>query len=334
MKMKTAGANLILILAAFIWGSAFVAQNRAGDILGAFSINFARNIVGGIVLIPVYLFFSRKERKKSSQNTNINEDFCSLEQKSTSTPHSALRIPHLSFLSSKTKNSLIGGAFCGLALFAASAFQQLGINIGKDEGKAGFITVMYVVIVPLIGLIFKKRVSLFTWIAVALAPVGLYFLCIEKGFSLAYADILLLVCAFIFSIHISVIDHFSPKADGVLMSSVQFFVAGILSLVCMLIFEAEYIVSIPSAGIEILYLGIMSSGVAYTLQIIAQKNTNPTVASILLSLESVFAMICGAVFSHTMPEPKKIIGAAIIFAAVILAQMPSKMHNAKCKMQN
>ncbi|MBQ3184174.1 MAG: DMT family transporter [Clostridia bacterium] len=301
MKMKSFGANLILILAAFIWGSAFVAQNSAGDILGAFSINFARNVVGSAVLIPVYFFFSRKEDKK--------------------TPEYKL----------KMKNTFIGGLFCGLALFAASAFQQLGINIGKDEGKAGFITVMYVVIVPLIGLIFKKRVSALTWLAVAIAPVGLYFLCIEKGFSLAYADILLLICAFIFSIHISVIDHFSPKADGVLMSCVQFFVAGVLSLVCMLVFEAEYIRVIPSAWIEILYLGIMSSGVAYTLQIIGQKNTNPTVASILLSLESVFAMICGAIFSQTMPDSKKILGAVIIFAAVILAQMPAKVQSAKCK---
>ena len=216
-----------------------------------------------------------------------------------------------------------------MALFAASAFQQMGINLGKDEGKAGFITVMYVVIVPVIGLFFKKKVGLPTWLAVAIAPIGLYFLCIENGFTLAYADILLLICAFIFSIHISVIDHFSPKADGVLMSSVQFFTAGMLSFVCMLIFEAEYIVVIPSAWIEILYLGIMSSGVAYTLQIIGQKNTNPTVASILLSLESVFAMICGAVFSGTMPDTKKILGAVIIFVAVILAQLPSKRMQSK-----
>ena len=327
MKLKSFGANLILILAAFIWGSAFVAQNSAGDILGAFSINFARNIVGGLVLIPVYFFFSRKKRR----NNNTDEDFCPTEQKSSSIPHSALRSPHLSFLSAKTKNSIVGGLFCGLALFAASAFQQMGINLGKDEGKAGFITVMYVVLVPLIGLIFKKKVGFLTWIAVALAPVGLYFLCIEKGFSLAYADILLLICALIFSVHITVIDHFSPKADGVLMSCIQFFTAGILSFVCMLIFEAEYIVAIPVAWVEILYLGIMSSGVAYTLQIIGQKKTNPTVASILLSLESVFAMICGAVFSQTMPESKKILGAAIIFVAVILAQMPTKIQNTKFK---
>ncbi len=298
MKLKSFGANLILILAAFIWGSAFVAQNRAGDVLGAFSINFTRNMVGSAVLVPVYLFFSRKENKKSAE------------------------------YQFKLKNTVTGGIFCGIALFAASAFQQMGINMGKDEGKAGFITVMYVVLVPLIGLIFKKRVGLLTWVAVALAPVGLYFLCIERGFTLASADILLLICALIFSVHIMTIDHFSPKADGVLMSCIQFFVAGILSLVCMLIFEIEYIPAIPSAWGSILYLGIMSSGVAYTLQIIGQKNTNPTVASILLSLESVFAMICGAVFSQTMPDGKKILGAAIIFAAVILAQMPTKKSGA------
>lgn len=294
MKIKSLGANLILILAAFIWGSAFVAQNRAGDVLGTFSINFARNIVGGLVLIPVYLFFSKNENKKT---------------------------PEYKF---KMKNTIVGGVFCGLALFAASAFQQMGINLGKDEGKAGFITVMYVVLVPLIGLIFKKKVGFLTWVAVALAPVGLYFLCIENSFSLQSADILLLICAFIFSLHIMTIDRFSPKADGVLMSCIQFFVAGILSFVCMLIFEREYISLIPSAWGEILYLGIMSSGVAYTLQIIGQKKTNPTVASIILSLESVFAMLCGAIFSGTIPESKKILGAAIIFAAVILAQLPSK----------
>lgn len=301
MKYKTFGANLILILAAFIWGSAFVAQNSVGDILGTFSINFSRNIVGGAVLIPIYFFFSRNEEKKTFE------------------------------YKSKMKNTFFGGVFCGLALFAASAFQQMGINLGKDEGKAGFITVMYVVIVPLIGLLFKKRVGFLTWIAVALAPVGLYFLCMEKGFSLASADILLLICALIFSVHIMTIDHFSPKADGVLMSCIQFFVAGALSFVCMLIFEGKYITAIPSAWIEILYLGIMSSGVAYTLQIIGQKNTNPTVASILLSLESVFAMICGSIFSGTIPEQRKIVGAVIIFVAVILAQLPTKrISNSEC----
>ena len=289
MKLKSLGANLMLILTAFIWGSAFVAQNSAGNIIrGTFSINFSRYLVGAAALIPVYLIFGEKGDKQ------------------------------------RTKNSVIGGIFCGFALFAASAFQQLGIIYGKDEGKAGFITVMYVVIVPLIGLFFKKRIGRLTWIAVALAPIGLYFLCIEGSLIPQTADIFLLICAVIFSVHIMVIDRFSPNADGILMSCVQFSTVSALSLVCMLIFEQQHIAAIPSAWLEILYLGIMSSGVGYTLQIIAQKHTNPTVASLLMSLESVFAMVCGAIFSQTVPQGRKILGAAIIFAAVVLTQLPQR----------
>lgn len=299
MKLKTVGANLTLILVAFIWGSAFVAQNSAGNTLGTFSINFSRYIVAGTALIPIYFIFSKKETKSIPEYRK------------------------------KFKTSIKGGLFCGIALFAASAFQQLGIIYGKDEGKAGFITVMYVVIVPLIGLFFKKKVTPLTWIAVALSPVGLYFLCMESSLIPQTSDIILFICALIFSVHIMVIDHFSPKADGVLMSCVQFFTASILSFVCMVVFEAEYITAIPSCYLEILYLGIMSSGVAYTLQIIAQKNTTPTVASILMSLESVFAMVCGAIFAQTMPEDKKILGAFIIFVAVILTQIPTKTQKSE-----
>ncbi len=294
MKFKTIGANLMLIFTALIWGSAFVAQNSAGNILGTFSINFSRYLVGAVALIPLFLFFNAKEDKQD-----------------------------ISAYKTKITKSITGGIFCGLALFAASAFQQLGIIYGKDEGKAGFITVMYVIIVPIIGLFFKKRIGVLTWIAVALAPIGLYFLCMENTLIPATADIILFICAVIFSIHIMVIDRFSPGANGILMSCVQFFVVAILSGICMLIFEASYITLIPNAAIEILYLGIMSSGVGYTLQIIAQKHTNPTVASLLMSLESVFAMMCGAIYSQQIPGMRKILGAVIIFIAVILAQLPS-----------
>ena len=293
-KLRTLGANFMLILTALIWGSAFVAQNSAGNILGTFSINFSRYLVGGIALIPLFLFFNAKEDKKD-----------------------------LPAYKSKIKNSVIGGIFCGLALFAASAFQQLGIIYGKDEGKAGFITVMYVVIVPVIGLFFRKKIGVLTWVAVLLSPVGLYLLCMENSLIPEKADILLFICAVIFSIHITVIDRFSPGANGVLMSCVQFFVVAVLSFICMIIFEPSYIVSISEAIPEILYLGLMSSGVGYTLQIIAQKYTNPTVASLLMSLESVFAMVCGAIYSQQIPGERKITGAVIIFIAVVLAQLPS-----------
>lgn len=293
-RMKTLRANFLLLVAAVIWGSAFVAQDNAGEILGTFSINFSRYLVGGTVLIPLFLYINYKEGNKEPEKKKY-----------------------------KLRTSLIGGIFCGFALFAASALQQFGINAGADPGKAGFITVMYIIIVPLFGLFLKKKVGLFCWIAVAIAPFGLYFLCMEGFVMPATSDIILLGCALVFSIHILVIDRFSPNANGVLMSSVQFFTVAVLSFVCMLIFEREYIPHIFEAAKDIVYLGVMSSGVAYTLQIIGQKNTSPTVASLIMSLESVFAMVFGALVVMEIPSGRKIFGAALIFTAVILAQLPS-----------
>lgn len=292
-KLKTLRANTLLILAAVIWGCAFVFQDRAGSFLGTFSINFSRYLVGSIALIPLFFIFDRKNDKTE-----------------------------LHLYKQKIKYSVIGGIFCGFALFAASAFQQFGISAGADPGKAGFITVMYVIIVPILGLFLKKKVGLLAWIAVIIAPIGLYFLCLDGTLKPAVSDILVFICAIIFSFHILVIDHFSPKADGVLMSGIQFFVVAVLSFICVLIFEREYLTLIPKAWLDILYLGLMSSGLGYTFQIIAQKDTNPTVASLLMSLESVFAMLFGAIYLQEIPAPRKIFGASIIFIAVILAQLP------------
>ncbi|MBE6572891.1 MAG: DMT family transporter [Ruminococcaceae bacterium] len=292
--MKTFRANFLLLITAIIWGSAFVAQDNAGEVLGAFSINFSRYLVGGIVLIPLFLYINFKEGNNNPKKKK-----------------------------GKLRTSFIGGIFCGCALFVASALQQFGINAGADPGKAGFITVMYIVIVPLFGLFLKKKVGLFCWIAVAIAPFGLYFLCMDGFVMPAASDLILLACAVVFSVHILVIDKFSPNANGVLMSSIQFLTVAVLSFICMIVFEQEYIPEIPKASKDIAYLGIMSSGVAYTLQIIGQKNTSPTVASLIMSLESVFAMVFGALVVMEMPSGRKILGATIIFAAVILAQLPS-----------
>ena len=292
-KLKTLRANTLLVLAAVIWGSAFVFQDRAGAYLGTFSINFSRYLVGSIALIPLFFVLDRKNDKTD-----------------------------ITLYKNKIKCSIIGGIFCGFALFAASAFQQFGISAGADPGKAGFITVMYVIIVPILGLFLKKKVGILAWLAVALAPIGLYFLCLEDSLKPATSDILVFICAIIFSLHILIIDHFSPNTDGVLMSGVQFSVVSILSLICVFIFERSNIPLIPKAWLDILYLGIMSSGLGYTFQIIAQKDTNPTVASLLMSLESVFAMFFGAIYVHEIPAPRKLIGAVIIFTAVVLAQLP------------
>lgn len=292
-KLKTFKANTLLVLAAVIWGCAFVFQDKAGAILGTFTINFSRYLVGSIALIPLFFIFDKNNDKSD-----------------------------IKVYTKQIKSSVIGGIFCGLALFVASAFQQFGISAGADPGKAGFITVMYVILVPLFGLFLKKRVGLLAWIAVAIAPIGLYFLCLEGTLKPAVSDILVFICAIIFTFHILIIDHFSPNANGILMSGVQFATVAVLSFICVLIFEREYITQIPKAWVDILYLGVMSSGLGYTFQIIAQKDTNPTVASLLMSLESVFAMFFGAIYLQEIPSSRKLFGAAIIFIAVILAQLP------------
>lgn len=293
VNLKSLTANILLLFAAMIWGSAFIAQDKAGETLGVFSVNFSRFIIGAVILIPMFIITIFKDKKNGVPSINL-----------------------------KIKSSVIGGFFCGLALFCAAALQQLGISSGTDAGNAGFITVMYVVIVPILGLPLKKRVGPLAWMGVFIAPVGLYFLCIKDNLSFALNDIIICLSAIVFAFHILTVDHFSPKAYGVLLSSVQFFTVAILSFICMLIFEPGSIAAIPTAYSSILYLGIMSCGVAYTLQVVAQKNTNPTLASLLMSLESVFAMIFGALILNQIPNNREIFGAALIFFAVILAQIP------------
>ena len=212
---------------------------------------------------------------------------------------------------------------CGIALFAASNFQQFGIKY-TTVGKAGFITACYIVIVPIIGLFLKKKCSPFIWTAVVMALIGLYLLCITDGFSIGLGDVLVLVCAFLFSLHILVIDYFSPKADGVKLSCIQFLVCGILSMIPALVLEHPQISSILTAWLPILYAGIMSCGVAYTLQIVGQKNVNPTVASLILSLESCISVLAGWVILGQKLSAKELLGCVIMFAAIILAQLPEK----------
>ncbi|WP_312352791.1 DMT family transporter, partial [Aminipila sp.] len=191
-------------------------------------------------------------------------------------------------------------------------------------GKGGFITSLYIVIVPILGLFLKKKVRPVIWCCVAVAAVGLYMLCIKNGFSIGMGDLLILLCAFGFSIHILVIDYFSPKTDGVKMSCIQFFIVSILSGIVMFAIETPTIANILTSWMPILYSGVLSSGVAYTLQIVAQKDTDPTVASLLLSLESVFAVLSGMVILHEVLSGREIFGCVLMFAAIIVAQLPSK----------
>ena len=300
--------SLFLLLAAIIWGIAFVAQSVGMEYVDGFTFNAVRSLIGSIVLVPLILISGHK----SSTDTAATE--ASSRVSSSDGTVSNIR---------KRKDLIIGGISCGICLCLASNFQQFGIKY-TTVGKAGFITACYIVIVPIIGLFLGKKCSKFIWAAVAMALIGLYLLCITDGFSIGKGDLLVLVCAFLFSIHILVIDHFSPKTDGVKLSCIQFLTCGILSGIPALLFEHPEFSAICRAWMPILYAGIMSCGVAYTLQIIGQKNMNPTVASLILSLESCISVLAGWVLLGQQLSAKEILGCVIMFAAIILAQLPQK----------
>ena len=295
MKYNQMRQVVFPILAAFIWGTAFVAQDLCADSIGAFVFNATRYFIAVLALLVVILISDKLKKNKPTLTAQ--------EKKAAN------------------KQLWLGGLCCGAALAIASNFQQAGLVAGTDAGKAGFITALYVVLVPVFGLFFKRKVSLPTWIAVVLSVVALYLLCIKGDFSLAPGDLLVLVCAVCFAVHILVIDHFTAYCDGVKLSCLQFLFAGIISTICMFIFEDVDFAAILSCALPLLYVGIFSCGVGYTLQILAQKDSNPTVVTILLSLESVFAVIAGAIILKQQMTVREYIGCAIMFAAVILAQV-------------
>ena len=298
MRQNTMKSSFLLVLAAFIWGVAFVAQSVGMDYVGPFTFIGARYLIGGLVLIPCIAFL-----KKLGYGDDGN--------KSETQKKEEFRI------------GVKGGIFCGLALFISSSLQQIGIMY-TTVGKAGFITALYIVIVPILGIFMKKKVSWTIWISVAVAVIGMYLLCITDGFSIGKGDILVLICAFLFSLHILVIDYFSPHVDGVKMSCIQFLVCGILTAIPALIFEHPQLSAFKGAWGSILYAGVMSCGVAYTLQIIGQKNMNPTVASLILSLESCISVLAGWILLGQKLSVKEIIGCIIMFCAIVLAQLPQK----------
>ena len=295
MKHNQVRQVVFPILAAFIWGTAFVAQDLCADSIGTFAFNATRYFIAVLALLVV---IAVSDKAKKNRPTPTAE-----EKKAAN------------------KQLWLGGLCCGVALAIASNFQQAGLVAGTDAGKAGFITALYVVLVPVFGLLFKRKVSLPVWIAVVCSVVALYLLCIKGDFSLAAGDLLILVCAVCFAVHILVIDHFTAYCDGVKLSCLQFLFAGIISAVCMFLFETVDFAAIWSCILPLLYVGIFSCGVGYTLQILAQKDSNPTVVTILLSLESVFAVIAGAIVLHQQMTAREYIGCVVMFVAVILAQI-------------
>ena len=287
--MKTKNACM-LILTAFIWGTAFVAQSVGMDYLGPFTFNGVRNLIGGAALLPCIAFLGRGNRGNAPGSR---------------------------------KDLIIGGVCCGVLLFAASSLQQIGL-VYTTAGKSGFITAFYIVIVPVLGIFLRQKVGWKIWTAVGIALVGLYFLCITEGFSVNIGDFYVFLCALLFSLHILVIDHFAPRVDGVKMSCIQFFVCGLISLIPMFALETPTISGLLAGWFPLFYAGVLSCGVGYTLQIVGQKNVNPTVASLLLSLESCFSVLAGWIILGERLSVREGMGCVLMFAAIILAQLPEK----------
>lgn len=291
--------SLLLFLAAFIWGVAFVSQSKGMEYMGPFTFNGVRSLIGAIVLVPVILF--RYRTSKDQPNPWKAVDW---------------------------KTTLTGGIFCGLALMIATTVQQIGIMY-TTVGKAGFITALYIIFVPIFGIFIGKKVPGAVWVGAVMAAVGMYLLCIQGNFSIGLGDALIFICAVVFTIHILIIDHFSPKTDGVMLSCIQFFICGIICTTIALITEAPDFSQLINGAVPILYAGVMSCGVAYTLQIVGQKGVNPTIAALILSLESVVSVLAGW-FAYKIGFLKddqtltgrQLLGCAIVFAAVILVQLP------------
>ena len=293
--------NFLLMLAALIWGSAFVAQSVGMDYLGPFSFNCVRSFMGSLVLLPVIWFMDRQKKETAEHDGQKTEEGTREQNK---------------------KVLLSGGLCCGVILTLSTSLQQIGIKY-TTAGKAGFITALYILIVPLLGLILGKKVGNKTWLGVALAVAGMYLLCIKEGFSLSRGDALVFIGSVLFTVHILVIDHFSPKADGVELSCIQFLTAGVISSVLAFVFEKPELSALAEGIIPLAYAGILSSGVAYTLQVIGQRDTDPAVASLLLSMESVFSVLAGWMLLGQALSARELMGCALVFGAVILVQLPT-----------
>ena len=296
MKTQTRH-SLMLMLCAFIWGVAFVAQS-AGSGMGAYSFLAGRSWLAVIVLLPTVYAFDALRRKQGAA--------CGWPKDKA-----------------EKKTLLTAGLCCGTWLFAASAAQQIAITINPSTAKAGFLTAMYVVLVPVFGLFLGRKGSVQLWGSMAIAVVGLYLLCMKNGFgSIESSDLILLSCAVLFSFQIMSVDHFSPLVEGVRLSLLQFFVVAVESTVAAFLFETPTVAEFSANALPLLYCGVMSSGVAYTLQILGQKELNPAIASLIMCLESVFSALGGWLLLGQSLSLREGFGCALIFAAVVLAQLP------------
>lgn len=279
----------MLFLAALIWGFAFAFQSRGMEHMGPMTFNGIRFLIGAIVLIPVIFLFKKTGEKRSASKEDI-------------------------------KITVLGGIICGLCLFGASSLQQFGIQY-TSVGKAGFLTTLYIILVPIIGIFFKRKVSAIVWIGALLSVAGMYLLCVSETMSINKGDVLAFGCAIIFAFHILAVDHFAPKTNGVVLSCLQFLTSGICAMIFAFIFEQPTMTEIVNGIIPLLYVGVMSSGVAYTLQILGQKNADPTIASLIMSLESAVSVLGGWLILHQKLTGKELLGCLLMFIAVIGVQI-------------
>lgn len=298
MKSGTARNSFLLFLTACIWGMAFVSQSKGMEFMHPFTFNAARSVIGAMVLV-VYIIITRKAQGSRKKPVNW-------------------------------KIALTGGLWCGFVLTIATMLQQYGIKY-TTVGKAGFITTLYIIFVPIAGIFFKRKVAPVVWFSAMMAAVGMYLLCMNEGLSVSMGDVLVFISALFFTAHIMIIDHYSPKTDGVIVSCIQFIVCGIISTAGALIFGKPALSQITDGMGALLYAGVLSCGVAYTLQIVGQKGVNPTVAALILSLESVVATVAGwAAYkigflkTDQSLDMKQIIGCVIVFGAVLLVQLPAQ----------
>lgn len=295
MNKKILG-NVLLLITAIIWGSAFVAQITGMNVLGPFTFNATRSLIATIFLGFLVMFL------KDEMNT-------------------------------KTSDLIKGGLACGVFIFIASSLQQFGL-LFTTAGKASFITTLYILIVPILALlIMKNKISLATWIAIILGAIGLYLLAIPSGasFSINKGDFVVFIGAFFWAAHILVIDYYTKKVNPVKLSFMQFVVMAVLSAIIAILFEEETatISNIMLSWKSIAYAGFFSAGIAYTLQMVGQKYTNPVLASLILSLESVFGALSGYLFLNEILSTKEFLGCVIVFVAIIIAQVPSDFFKRK-----
>lgn len=298
-KKKETQSALLMVLTAVIWGIAFVFQRTGMEHIGPFAFNFFRCLLSLVFLLAVSGFLKIKNKNSEKKQTNFSR-----------------------------KSLYIGGILAGLALFLGMSTQQVGM-VSTSAAKAGFITTMYIVLVPIMGMFYGRKTTPKMWLCVAIAAVGLYMLSIKEGFVIEKGDFFVFLSAIFFGLQIVIIDIFAPKADAIKLSMIEFATSGVLSLIATLMTETTTMAGIQAAGVAILYTGLLSSGVGFTLQIIAQKNLAPIVTSLIMSMESGVSAIAGVIFLHEVLTSREIVGCIIMIIAVLLAQLDFPMMKSK-----